>query len=314
MRGLMSILMLVFALMFAAAVVLWVVSLRKSARNQAELNEPLCARCRYCVRGLEGTTCPECGGDLREIGIIQPGAPIPFSPRRRLLIWTLAAALPGMVFGIVLADQLGPKWEITTQRRVIFSQAPYCRVTLTANTHNKQLVFGRGSFAPTPLIPEIIFLSNGSANPNTSMDIRVPDGLCRFPDATGKRITVPYDAKAIEQWLNVQGFSDPRVAERAKDVFDALAEIGTTAGHGFSSFALEAGSTTLRPVVAHPTFASTRPQANELTHASAIAVGLLFWLAGVPLVLRPPWVRRRTRVRPVIEPLPSSPQASLPHP
>jgi hypothetical protein len=184
---------------------------------------------------------------------------------------------------------------------VIFCQAAYCRVTLTANTHNRDLVFGRASVPGGPLVPEIIFLSSASANPNTSMDIRLAEKQCRFPDASGKMLTLAYDAKAIEQWLNVQGFGDPRVADRAQDICDALAEIGTPAGCGFSSFAKDFSSGNQpSPVIAHPTFAYTRPQFNELTYASAIAVALLFWGAGVPLVLRRPRPGRGTHRTPVL--------------
>jgi predicted RNA-binding Zn-ribbon protein involved in translation (DUF1610 family) len=31
-----------------------------------------CGRCGYDVRGLSSFTCPECGSDLREVGIVRP--------------------------------------------------------------------------------------------------------------------------------------------------------------------------------------------------------------------------------------------------
>lgn len=36
--------------------------------------EPVCGACRYPVRGLSTFTCPECGADLRDVGIIKTGA------------------------------------------------------------------------------------------------------------------------------------------------------------------------------------------------------------------------------------------------
>ncbi len=33
---------------------------------------PCCPKCRYPVRGIESLSCPECGGDFREIGIATP--------------------------------------------------------------------------------------------------------------------------------------------------------------------------------------------------------------------------------------------------
>ena len=33
----------------------------------------VCGRCGYSVKGLESFNCPECGADLREVGIHRPG-------------------------------------------------------------------------------------------------------------------------------------------------------------------------------------------------------------------------------------------------
>lgn len=38
------------------------------------IKEPQCARCKYPVLGLRGTTCPECANDLRGFGTRPPGA------------------------------------------------------------------------------------------------------------------------------------------------------------------------------------------------------------------------------------------------
>ena len=45
--------------------------------RQRKIREPVCARCGYVVRGIAELRCPECGSDLREVGIIAPG------PRKR---------------------------------------------------------------------------------------------------------------------------------------------------------------------------------------------------------------------------------------
>ena len=38
------------------------------------MTEPSCRACGYAVKGLPSFTCPECGSDLREVGIDTPGA------------------------------------------------------------------------------------------------------------------------------------------------------------------------------------------------------------------------------------------------
>jgi hypothetical protein len=39
-----------------------------------KVTEPSCRACGYAVKGLPSFTCPECGSDLREVGIDTPGA------------------------------------------------------------------------------------------------------------------------------------------------------------------------------------------------------------------------------------------------
>lgn len=48
---------------------------QSSARRASpKVTEPSCRACGYAVRGLPSFTCPECGSDLREVGIDTPGA------------------------------------------------------------------------------------------------------------------------------------------------------------------------------------------------------------------------------------------------
>ena len=37
--------------------------------------DPCCAHCGYSVRKLGSFTCPECGNDLRQVGVIRPPRP-----------------------------------------------------------------------------------------------------------------------------------------------------------------------------------------------------------------------------------------------
>ena len=89
--------------------------------------EVLCGRCGYDVRGLPGTICPECGGDLAEVGRTTPRfrrwAKVP--PVLRLVAWTLAVAAVGLLaWGVVWADFL-PRREAS----VIWAEYPGVRIT-----------------------------------------------------------------------------------------------------------------------------------------------------------------------------------------
>lgn len=49
---------------------------------------PCCGACRYPVEGLSTFTCPECGADLREAGILVPGV----RPKHRVDVAEMFAA------------------------------------------------------------------------------------------------------------------------------------------------------------------------------------------------------------------------------
>jgi hypothetical protein len=92
---------LVFIL-FAFAAIGFIVarSVRRPAAADAE--HPTCGRCDYIVRGIEGFICPECGGDLREVGIIPPGGRKPMGRAMRVFRWSAVAAPTGIFLGLIL--------------------------------------------------------------------------------------------------------------------------------------------------------------------------------------------------------------------
>lgn len=65
MAGILSLLILVALLAgLIFGIVLWITGGRSGAGN-----EMACGGCGYAVRGLEALNCPECGADLRMVGI-----------------------------------------------------------------------------------------------------------------------------------------------------------------------------------------------------------------------------------------------------
>jgi class 3 adenylate cyclase/predicted RNA-binding Zn-ribbon protein involved in translation (DUF1610 family) len=90
----------------AVAVGVWLVRRWRSEHRAAD---PTCGHCGYIVTGLTTFVCPECGSDLREVGIVRGSSDRPRRPwppvaklALKLLAWTLVAAfLAYAAFGIV---------------------------------------------------------------------------------------------------------------------------------------------------------------------------------------------------------------------
>jgi hypothetical protein len=79
--------------------------------------ESTCGRCGYVVKGLTTFTCPECGSDLRDVGIHRPSrlsrsrAILPALLRAaapRLLVWTIVFAVGAAAVTTLVRDRVWP--------------------------------------------------------------------------------------------------------------------------------------------------------------------------------------------------------------
>lgn len=79
--------------MISASWVIAVIAAESPRLWRRSSGEPGCGRCGYAVRGLSTFNCPECGSDLREVGINIAAADRGAAHRRqlywRLLAWTI---------------------------------------------------------------------------------------------------------------------------------------------------------------------------------------------------------------------------------
>ena len=87
----------VFAIVLGA---LFGLSIAVGLRRRSAVTQPVCGHCGYFVRGLTTFFCPECGSDLREVGIIRP-------PRRILSPTGRATATPGAAQQTATAEHPG---------------------------------------------------------------------------------------------------------------------------------------------------------------------------------------------------------------
>ncbi|MEX2214816.1 MAG: adenylate/guanylate cyclase domain-containing protein [Phycisphaeraceae bacterium] len=70
----------------AMCVSLWILWRRRSGEQDGG-GDPVCGACRYPVRGLSTFQCPECGADLREVGMLRPRGRGSF--RAAVIAWTI---------------------------------------------------------------------------------------------------------------------------------------------------------------------------------------------------------------------------------
>ncbi|MFG0330064.1 MAG: hypothetical protein ACF8PN_09220 [Phycisphaerales bacterium] len=97
----------VFALLAGAvAVLVW-----RSSRSARKLREtgPVCGQCAYPVRGVTTFTCPECGCDYRNVGILSPAISPGYGPTSFAIAWTLIIFVIGLFVVPLVSTTLGPR-------------------------------------------------------------------------------------------------------------------------------------------------------------------------------------------------------------
>ncbi|MGQ9649576.1 MAG: hypothetical protein ACUVXJ_05670 [Phycisphaerae bacterium] len=115
-------------------VLLVILIMRRRGRH---VGEPACGKCGYAVRGLPTFTCPECGSDLREVGIVTEGQSS-MSPAMRgwllVLVWTLILPIPACLV-TALIGQAAPQVNSTTARKTLDDPRSnaYRRIELVQN-------------------------------------------------------------------------------------------------------------------------------------------------------------------------------------
>jgi len=73
MRALLAIILLILLALGTGCLVNWLYIRLGTGSKRNGVGLPCCGRCGYTVRGISKLVCPECGADLREVGINMPG-------------------------------------------------------------------------------------------------------------------------------------------------------------------------------------------------------------------------------------------------
>src|SRR5258708_424025 len=99
-----------FLFIFGAGFILGLISLlRRKATVRKPAAEPTCGKCSYIVKGLTTFSCPECGSDLREVGIISASPTAQTSSGNPFLRWSLwAAPICLAMFGLTFVEHKDP--------------------------------------------------------------------------------------------------------------------------------------------------------------------------------------------------------------
>lgn len=250
-------LLLLLLLLAAAGVVAWRVSARR-AREDAVRTGPVCGACGYSVVGLASTTCPECGGDLRAVGILTPRVPRQGAAlvAHALGFTILLAVIAGVTTAAVLA-LLPARHAYERQVRLL---SPGSKTYQEVALRTQGTAWGSAPLVlpveielvpfppgPNPIPPPTTQPPTTQPPPPTQpqrMTVR-PDGGYEYAVPGAARVTRPggFGAAAVLDWMKAVGLdtTHPALVEEAARIagevrLTARRARRTTAGGGMSRF------------------------------------------------------------------------------
>ncbi|MHC4990910.1 MAG: hypothetical protein ACYTGC_08005 [Planctomycetota bacterium] len=287
-----------------------------------------CAQCRYAVEGLQTMSCPECGSDFREVGILPPENRL-VKPLVFLLIWTVLLPVPALVVSLLVINKVprvqtasyvvglqpvsGAFPELLLQ--VDYQSRPGRQGMGLGGTMTRTETRGDGDTTTTLSFPSVSGDSptltgvrlQKSPTPG-SMVIPVPppaksaELLRLTPDETGP---TPDDEAAIKRWVTALGTPPPAAdadggeSTTLRTVDEDIAELADLMGAVIGS---KGSYVTKRFKVGGSGTSTNRMRTPTWAFALVISFWVVFYFLGVAIFF---FIRKRRRAS---ELLPAVPQ------
>lgn len=225
-------LVLLVAIVTAVALVLF----RGGRKSRVE--QAACGRCGYFVRGIESLTCPECGADLREVGIVTPHAQRGMGVAGWLVLWTVGLPLPAAIVTGIVYEVLLP-YERTQRIRQSFSRPPSNQYRqIEVRSHGRELRWPwqarRGQDPPLTRIDLRVTGLNGSV-----IDVTIDPTAMTYERTSGQGAAAaakPVDVSAATAWFKAAGADAalPEVVQEATELANQLKALPTSPNHRIS--------------------------------------------------------------------------------
>jgi hypothetical protein len=291
-----ALLLLLILLLGAAAAAAW----RASARGDAVRTGPVCGACGYSALGLASTTCPECGSDLRAVGVLTPHVPSQGAGLvANALLFTL---LLGFIAGVITTGLLALLPVRQTYERQVRLVSPQSKAyqEVVFRTHGTgwgpnrlvlpveiELVPFAGGSNPIPsATPQPVATQPAPVQPTQPQRMTVrPDGGYQYAAPGAAPVTRPggFGAAAVLDWMKALGFdtTQPALSEEAARIagearLTARRARRTTAGGGLSRFS--SSSSGGDPGGQFGSI-NSRERADHIPPMAAVVGFVLFWVA-----------------------------------
>ncbi|MHC4444840.1 MAG: hypothetical protein ACYTA5_19760 [Planctomycetota bacterium] len=222
--GWLAFLFFVLLVVAAAVVLLW-----RFWGAKAD-DTPACGRCGYIVKGLPSFTCPECGSDLREVGIVGPGMRRAMGGKVYIALWSILLPITAVIISMVVLGIAAPHYYVKTAERFIFCQADDLRDTIGVKMEGEALVWPWSS----PKVPLQKMKLIIKRSPGSYMEVDLSTKVYRYAKKDGGIVEGGdgFGAGALLIWLAEFGVDTDKqgVKDKVKDVLLAINETPAAQG------------------------------------------------------------------------------------
>jgi hypothetical protein len=202
------------------------VLVRRAATRRDQSHGPTCGKCDYSVRGLTTFICPECGSDLREVGIcafgMRGGPGAPWSMSRKIIMWSIIIAAVGTIISLLVHKYCLP---------TVYSAHQDYRLVGPASGQYRQVDFySYGYHLNWPyrqpqrsLILEMVDITLTENDGSTiEMQVTIDELGYEYNDADGKHVLEAngLDGVVVRHWMRSAGIDVdvPGVAAEADEI------------------------------------------------------------------------------------------------
>ncbi|MDP9173740.1 MAG: hypothetical protein M3O30_07725 [Planctomycetota bacterium] len=264
----------------------------QASRKPRALAEPTCGQCGYCVRGIAGLICPECGADLREVGIVPPGGRAPNPANRLAILWTIALPLPAMLITWILLMTVLPYSQTLKTNRTIFLQAPTLNSTITVL--GIQRLWQPVLLRQNPAFVEHVRLFDQQ---HGILNLNLKTGAYNYQKSNGVQVSSSsgFSGKVLADWLItsagitlnvVPNPGDPRIRVLCDAAVAAINEIPQGTAGKFTPLLDPSGQ---QMGIAHPGYNFVvHDEPHKAVIVSLCLLWIAVWLYGVRVIYHRP--------------------------
>jgi hypothetical protein len=211
----------------AIGVVVVVLLIYLRRRNPIQ-EEPICGQCGYNVTGLPSSFCPECGSDLRAVGIIAAGSRKPLPPLVKGILWSLFLPAPATIISIAIIVIVPLEARSSHTYMVKPASQAYTQIAVESEALGRFKEKLRPNKITLQLLPNLATVNQARQTELTIDPVSLAYQYQR-PNGEVVKATQGFDAHVILDWMEACGVdgNKPAARQEAKELFNQVEALGT---------------------------------------------------------------------------------------